>query len=70
MTDPVIIKGNPTDEEVAAVVAALAALTNATPAKAESTGSRRPDGWSAYWRTLRTPPPPSPTTWRTSLRGP
>jgi hypothetical protein len=65
MTDPVIIKGNPTDEEVAAVVAALATLPSATPAPA----ARRPTGWSAYWRSLRTPPHPSPDAWRTSLRG-
>ena len=70
MTDPVIIKGNPTDEEVAAVVAALAALTSATPAEAHTPTSRRPNGWSAYWRSLRTPPHPSPDAWRTSLRGP
>lgn len=67
MTDPVIIKGNPTDEEVAAVVAALSALTN-RPRDPRTPTSRRPTGWSAYWRTLRTPPHPSPDAWRTSLR--
>ncbi len=67
MTDQVVvIKGNPTDEEIAAVVAALATLTRPTPDPAPVS---RPTGWSAYWRTLRTPPPPSPATWRTSLRG-
>ncbi len=64
VTEPMVIRGNPTDEELAAVVAALATLTRPTPAPTE----RRPTGWSAYWRTLPTQPRPSATPWRTSLR--
>lgn len=61
-----IIKGNPTDEEVAAVIAALTTQTN-HPSPAST--PRHQGGWSAYWRTLRTPVHPAPNAWRTSLRG-
>ena len=65
VTEPVITisRGNPTDEELAALVAVL--LTRpapATPAVAAASG------WSAYWRSVRAPVQPGPGAWRMSGR--
>lgn len=70
MTEPVVIKGNPTDEEVAAVVAALTALAAAPRPEPDPAGARRrPDGWNAYWRAVRAPLRPAPGAWRAAARG-
>jgi hypothetical protein len=70
VTEPVVIKGNPTDEEVAAVVAALTALAGAPRAEPEAGDTRRrPDGWNAYWRAVRAPLRPAPGAWRAAARG-
>jgi hypothetical protein len=56
-----LIKGDATDEEVAAVVAVLQAATGspAPPAPA-------PNAWAEARRGLRTTPPPGPGAWRAS----
>ncbi|GAB3741319.1 acyl-CoA carboxylase subunit epsilon [Microlunatus parietis] len=46
MTEPTVIRGNPTDEEIAAVIAALTAL------RARSAAGRS-RGWAGYWRDVR-----------------
>ncbi|NED99736.1 acyl-CoA carboxylase subunit epsilon [Phytoactinopolyspora halotolerans] len=59
-----VVKGEPTDEEVAALTAVLAAKAAAvSPADASRA---RPSTWAAYWRTVRTPPRPGPGAWRAS----
>ena len=59
-----VVKGSPTDEEVAALVAVLT-LANRSSEPAPAT---RPSGWSAYWRTVRAPITPGPNAWRMSGR--
>jgi hypothetical protein len=60
-----VVKGSPTEEELAAVMTVLTtrfarqAQTDATPAHT---------GWSAYWRSLRSPIQPGPSAWRMSGR--
>ncbi len=63
--EPVIrfVQGNPTPEEIAAVVAVLTsrgAQTEPPPPAAT--------GWSGYWRRTRRSMRPGPDAWRMSLR--
>jgi acyl-CoA carboxylase epsilon subunit len=59
-----VVKGSPTDEELAALVAALTMRTSAPPV----TPKPRQSGWSAYWRSVRAPVQPGPGAWRMSGR--
>jgi hypothetical protein len=59
-----VVKGSPTDEEVAALVAVLA-LWSRHP---EPEPASSPSGWSAYWRSVRAPLSPGPNAWRMSGR--
>jgi acyl-CoA carboxylase epsilon subunit len=60
-----VVRGNPTEEELAAVLAALTSVSKA----ARPVPSKRSDhGWAAYWRTVRTPLRPGPGVWRASGR--
>ena len=59
-----VVKGSPTEEELAALVAFFALRAGggaAVPDPAES-------GWSAYWRSVRAPVQPGPEAWRMSGR--
>lgn len=61
------IAGNPSDEELAALIVALATLANAAAAgplasRSAWTGS----GWTDRARGLRTPLHPGPSAWRKS----
>lgn len=66
------VEGNPTDAELAAVVAAVTAAASA----AASSGYVGPtleqsdvtSGWSAYWRTMRSPLPSGPGAWWASTQ--
>jgi Acyl-CoA carboxylase epsilon subunit len=55
-------RGEPTDEELAALFAAVSATVEARRVEPE----HRPTTWSAYWRSVGTLPPPGPSTWRNS----
>lgn len=58
--------GNPTEEEIAAVVAVLAARAAASrPTEPEQPHS----GWAAYWRTVGAPIQPGPGKWQAAVRG-
>ncbi|MCL2091224.1 MAG: acyl-CoA carboxylase subunit epsilon [Micrococcales bacterium] len=59
-----IVRGDPTDAEVVALVTGLMAVT----AEAPQPGWHRPSGWSDRGRALRTGLPHSPDAWRLSLR--
>ena len=59
-----VVKGSPTDEELAALVAALTLRASA----AAATPKPRQSGWSAYWRSVRAPVQPGPGAWRMSGR--
>ncbi|MFD3400775.1 acyl-CoA carboxylase subunit epsilon [Kribbella sp. NPDC058693] len=58
-----IRKGNPTPEELAALVTVLAARA-AAPAPAPD--PQRASNWATYWRNARTPLRPGPGQWRAS----
>ena len=63
-----VVHGNPTDEEIAAVVTVLAAVSAA--AQSRSSNDRRGDGvrggWTARERGVRAPLRPGPGGWRAS----
>jgi Acyl-CoA carboxylase epsilon subunit len=58
-----VVKGAPTREELAALVAVVAARR---AAPADDTG--RPSTWAAYWRSVRAPLRHGPSGWRDSTR--
>jgi Acyl-CoA carboxylase epsilon subunit len=57
-----VVRGRPTDEELAALVAVVAA--RATRTAAGPAGP--PRTWAAYWRTVGAPPRPGAGVWRAS----
>jgi hypothetical protein len=59
-----VVKGNPTAEELAALVIVLAGFRS----KAAPAPARRGNQWSAYWRSLHAPLAPGPGSWRQSAR--
>jgi hypothetical protein len=55
-----VVKGDPTPEELAALVAVISA-------KAAAAGEPgRPSTWAAYWRSVREPLRPGRGAWRAS----
>jgi hypothetical protein len=60
-----VVRGNPTDAELAAVLAVLTAQTQRARVSEEP---RPASGWSAYWRAMRAPLLPGPGAWRASGR--
>ena len=62
----ITISGNPTDEEVAAVVAVLTARAGAAPQNAPEEPT---SGWAAYWRSVGAPVQPGPGSWQAAYRG-
>ena len=66
MTEPVrVIKGDPTEEELAALLMVLRGRASSAEALADTTAN---NGWSAYWRSLRAPIRPGPGVWRAAGR--
>jgi hypothetical protein len=60
-----IVKGSPTDDELAAVMIVLSAQFG-RPRQEQTTPAR--SGWSAYWRSVRSPLQPGPHAWPMSGR--
>jgi hypothetical protein len=60
-----IVKGSPTEDELAAVMTVL--TTRFALSHSEETKPPRA-GWSAYWRSVRSPIQPGPSSWRMSGR--
>jgi len=60
-----IVKGSPTEDELAAVMTVLTTRF-ARPPQEETKLART--GWSAYWRSVRSPIQPGPSAWRMSGR--
>jgi hypothetical protein len=58
-----VVKGNPTPEELAALVAVIAARAAAAP---PAPTTERANNWATYWRNARTPFHPGPGQWRAS----
>jgi hypothetical protein len=65
MSEPVlrVVKGDPSPEELAAVVAVVAARA---AAPAPPPAPDRASDWATYWRTARRPLHPGPGRWRAS----
>ena len=61
-----VVKGSPTPEELAAVLAVLGAQSAGPTTNPPTTAG--PTGWSAYWRSVRAPLVPGPGAWRSSGR--
>ena len=59
-----VVKGSPTDEELAAVLVGAGRPRRPRPRPARSAGS----GWSAYWRSVGVALQPGPDAWRMSSR--
>jgi hypothetical protein len=60
-----VVKGSPTEDELAAVVTVLTTEFN-RPRQGDAKPAQ--SGWSAYWRSVRSPLQPGPTAWRMSAR--
>jgi hypothetical protein len=60
-----VVKGAPTEDELAAVVTAL---TDYFTRPRQDAPTRAQSGWSAYWRSVRSPIQPGPSAWRMSGR--
>jgi hypothetical protein len=65
-----VLRGRPSDDELAALVAVLAVLrsTGADAGGSGATDGSAPSGWSAYWRATGAPLAPGPGAWRASAR--
>jgi hypothetical protein len=61
-----VVRGQPTDEEAAALAVVLAAKLAARPAPGRE--RRAVGGWADRARALRTPLTPGPGAWRNSAR--
>lgn len=62
-----VTKGDPTDEDLAALVAVLSAQT-AKPEPRENRDRPIAGGWNSYWRNIRLPFVYGPEAWRGSYR--
>lgn len=59
-----VVKGEPTPDEFAALVAVISAKLRTTPVQQERQGAT--GRWAAYWRRTRQPLRPGPNAWRAS----
>ena len=59
-----VVKGRPTDEEIAALIVVFSSASPTTGPDGGATTS----GWSSYWRSVRRPFQPGPDAWRLSSR--
>jgi len=68
MDEPIfsVVKGSPTDDELAAIITVLTTLQRT--GNAAEGEPPRPSGWSAYWRSVRPVVAPGPGAWRMSGR--
>ncbi|HJV12300.1 MAG TPA: acyl-CoA carboxylase subunit epsilon [Propionibacteriaceae bacterium] len=60
-----VVKGSPTEDELAAV---MTVLTTRFARQRQTSDVPERTGWSAYWRSLRSPIQPGPSAWRMSAR--
>jgi Acyl-CoA carboxylase epsilon subunit len=60
-----VLRGHPTEEEVAALLVVLAARATVEPT---TTAPPTPSGWGSYARAVRAPLQPGPGAWLASAR--
>jgi acyl-CoA carboxylase epsilon subunit len=70
-----VVKGSPTEDELAAVMTVLTARFARQNQKEQGQKEQGHEdaapartGWSAYWRSVRSPIQPGPNAWRMSAR--
>jgi hypothetical protein len=65
-----VVKGSPTEDEVAAVLTVLTTRFARQGDEKQGQDKVTParTGWSAYWRSVRSPIQPGPSAWRMSAR--
>lgn len=68
LVDVHILRGHPTDEELAALVTVIRAKVAAAPATSAAATAPRPSRWATYWRAAGAVPPPGTGAWRSSIR--
>lgn len=61
-----VVKGSPTEDELAAVMTVL--TTRLGRQRKDDASRPARSGWSAYWRSVRSPIQPGPSAWRMSAR--
>ena len=62
-----VVKGDPTDEELAALVAVVSARAAAQAAAGAAVAAeQRASDWASYWRNVRQPLQHGPGRWRAS----
>ena len=61
-----VVRGHPTEEEVAALLVVLSA--RATPEPTTTAAPTRTSGWASYARAIRAPLQPGPGAWEASAR--
>lgn len=64
-----VVKGSPTEEELAAVTVVLLGLAAAQAKRKDAPELTYGGGWKSYWRTVRSPIHSQRDSWRGSLRG-
>jgi hypothetical protein len=62
-----VVGGNPTDDELAAVLAVLLAKVS-DARKARGRGGMPPMSWASYWRVVREPVKLGRDAWRSTYR--
>ena len=68
MTAPIIVRGHPSDAELAALTGVLIALRAQADAAPDDASDRPTQGWTSRRQQLRLPPAPGPGAWRASSR--
>jgi len=63
-----LVRGDPTPEEAAALVAVLTARARAAQAAHSGEPAPPPSGWRDRARVLRRPPAPGPGAWQAAYR--
>ncbi len=63
-----VTKGEPTDEELGALLAVLMAAGRPIPAQRDTDDRPIAGGWKSYWRTVRRPVAPGREAWRRTYR--
>jgi len=63
-----VVRGQPDDDELVALVAALRARARAAAATPATTQAVTGNGWADYWRAIGAAPAPGPGTWTAVAR--
>ena len=64
-----IVRGHPSDEELAALAAVLVAVRRPRDTPHPPVTATLAGGWRSYWHTVRNPLMPGREAWRSTFRG-